>query len=59
MHGYKWPINCTRIRTVLWECVGGGFNMSDPTLRGSAVNNPAFVLNPSVLGPGQVRHARA
>jgi hypothetical protein len=38
---------------VSWECVGGGFNMTNPVLRGSDVDNPAFILKPQALGPGQ------
>jgi hypothetical protein len=31
------------MHSVLWDCVGGGFNMSDASLRASDVANPAFV----------------
>ena len=43
---------------VEWECVSGGFNTSDPSLRASSMTNPALVLLPSVLSPGQTYRFR-
>ena len=43
---------------VEWSCVSGGFNTSDPSLRASSMTNPALVLLPSVLSPGQTYRFR-
>ena len=43
---------------VQWDCVAGGFNTSDTSLRASSMDNPALVLLPSVLSPGQTYRFR-